>query len=201
MIAPRMILNLGAGNQLVAPKAGQTVVNHDLIKHRPEIDVTHDLNDLPWPWEDNSVDHVVARAVFEHLRINLFESVGECWRILRPEGILSLKLPHWQHDNAYLDPTHYWRFSLRTCDMFDPDTEYGRDYRFYSHTKGCKWLIIKPARLNNAKSSFFVTLQVRKTLRPLGNLGPGQAQGDYHDEPACHGELVEPSPLPEGEET
>lgn len=151
------LLNLGAGNKLF-PDA----INHDLIKHRPEIDVAHDLNELPWPWEDDSFDHIVARAVFEHLRINLFESVGECWRILRPGGILSLKLPYWQHAHAYLDPSHYWRFDIRTCDMFDPETEWGRDYRFYGQTAGRKWKIIKPARLNNAQSSIFVTMQVRK---------------------------------------
>lgn len=148
------ILNLGAGNKLVAG-----AVQHDLTKHRPEIDVVWDLNVLPWPWEDNSFDLVVARAVFEHLRINLVETVNECWRILRPGGVLYVKLPYWCSDNSYRDPTHYWRFSLGTCDLFDPETKYGHDYAFYTERK---WKIIKPARLNKARTSFALKMQVRK---------------------------------------
>ncbi len=148
------ILNLGAGNKLV-----RGAVQHDLTAHRPEIDVAWDLNDLPWPWTDDSFDLVVACAVFEHLRNNLVVTVNECWRILRPGGILHMKLPFWRSDNSYRDPTHYWRFSLMTCDLFDPSTKYGRDYTFYTDRK---WKIIQPARLNNAKSSFALKMQVLK---------------------------------------
>jgi len=148
------ILNLGAGNRIM-PDA----VNHDLRKHRPEIDVAHDLNVLPWPWKDESFDLIVARTVLEHLRITLIESVNECWRILRPGGELYLKLPYWDHDNSYLDPTHYWRFSMHTCDIFDPESKYGQKYDFYTDRK---WRIVEPAQLNDAKSSFFVRMQVRK---------------------------------------
>ncbi len=148
------ILNLGAGNKLMS-----NAVNHDLRKHRPEIDIAWDLNELPWPWDDRAFDMIVAKAVLEHLRINLLESVNECWRILRPGGIIYLKLPFWDSDNTYLDPTHYWRFSLRTCDMFDPETEYGRKYGFYPVLK---WKIIQAAKMNNSRTSFALKMQVVK---------------------------------------
>lgn len=146
-------LNLGAGN-LIMPDA----VNHDRIKHREEIAVAHDLNDLPWPWPDNSFDHITARSVFEHLKLNLVETLDECWRILRPGGGLFIKLPHWQSDIAYQDPTHYWQFSLRSLDVFDPDTQHGKDYIFYTERK---WRIVK-MELNKAQSSLLGTLAVRK---------------------------------------
>lgn len=148
------ILNLGAGNKLVAG-----AVQHDLTKHRPEIDVVWDLNNLPWPWEDNSFDLIVSCAVFEHLRNNLIETVNECWRILRPGGVLYMKLPYWQSDNAFRDPTHYWQFSPGTCDIFDPETQYGGRYSFYTERK---WKVIAPARLNKARTSFALKMQVRK---------------------------------------
>ncbi len=148
------ILNLGAGNRLV-----EGAVQHDLTRHRPEIDVVWDLNDLPWPWADNSFDLIIACAVLEHLRINLLESVNECWRILRPGGVLYAKLPYWDSDNSYRDPTHYWRFSLGTCDIFDPTTKYGYDYAFYTDRK---WRIVQPAKLNKAGSSFSIKMQVMK---------------------------------------
>jgi predicted SAM-dependent methyltransferase len=148
------ILNLGAGNRII-PEA----VNHDRVKHRPEIDVAHDLNVLPWPWEAGLFDHIVARAVLEHLDHDLVASMNECWRILRPAGILSLKLPFWRSDNSHNDPTHRWFFALRSLDYFDPDTEIGRRYRFYTEWH---WKIIKGPKLNNAETSINWTLRVRK---------------------------------------
>lgn len=146
-------LNLGAGNKIIAD-----AINHDRIKHRDEIAVVHDLNVLPWPWPDNSFDFIVARAVLEHLRLNLVESLNECWRILRPGGQLFIKLPHWQSDVAYQDPTHYWQFSLHSLDQFDPDTQRGKDYAFYTERK---WKILK-MELNKARSSILGTMAVRK---------------------------------------
>lgn len=148
------VLNIGAGNRIIAG-----AVNLDREKHRPEIDIAHDLNHLPWPLADESFDKIVARAVLEHLRITLIESVDECWRLLRPGGILFMKLPYWKHENAWLDPTHYWKFALATPTIFDPETDYGKRYTFYTSRK---WKIIKFPRLNDARSSFAVTMQVRK---------------------------------------
>jgi SAM-dependent methyltransferase len=148
------ILNVGAGNRII-----DGAVNHDRIIHRPEIDVAHDLNELPWPWDDEAFDKVLAIAVLEHLRLNLVESFNEIWRLLRPGGVLYVKLPHWKHDNSYIDPTHYWQFSTRVFEVFDPDTVFGQRYRFYTDRK---WKIVKPARLNNARTSFAATLEVRK---------------------------------------
>ena len=148
------VLNLGCGNQLI-----DGAVNHDRTLHRSGIDVAHDLNELPWPWADESFNMIVALAVLEHLKLTLIESVSECWRILRPDGIVYLKLPHWQHEHSYVDPTHYWAFSLRTCDVFDPATRYGKQYGFYCDRK---WTIIEPATLNRGKSSFYLKMRVMK---------------------------------------
>lgn len=150
------VLNIGAGNKPV-----RGAVNHDrcLDPARPWVTVAHDLNVLPWPWADNSFDLIVACAVLEHLRINLLESVGECWRVLRPGGILHVKLPYWRGENSWQDPTHYWKFSLGALDVFDPTTKYGRDYSFYT---GQKWTIVQAAKLNDAKTSFAAKLQVVK---------------------------------------
>lgn len=148
------ILNVGAGNRIIAG-----AVNHDIVCHRPEITAVHDLNVLPWPWADESFDLIVARAVLEHLHIDLIESVDECWRILAPGGQLHLKLPHWQHDHTYLDPTHRHRFSLRTVEIFDPATEYGGQYAWYTPRK---WRITKGPWMNRCLSSIYVRMAVRK---------------------------------------
>ena len=148
------VLNLGAGNRII-----EGAVNHDLRRHRPEIDVVHDLNVLPWPWADESFDLIVARSVFEHLDRDLVACLDQCWRILQPGGTIQIKVPYWRADAAYEDPTHRWFFTLGSFDLFDPDTERGQQYGFYTERK---WRIVRPARLNNAKTSIFVDLQVRK---------------------------------------
>lgn len=139
------MLNLGAGNRIIAG-----AVNHDRIKHRKEIQITHDLDVFPWPWADQEFDKVIAAAVLEHLRCTLIQSVNEVWRILKPRGVLYVKLPFWDADGSYIDPTHYWRFSLRSLEVFDPTTEYGRMYSFYTPYK---WEIVKKPRLNRARTS------------------------------------------------
>ena len=148
------ILNLGAGNRIIGD-----AVNHDVCKHRPEISVVHDLNVLPWPWQDNSFDLIVARSVLEHLQIDLVKSLDECWRIMRPGGQLFLKLPYWNSDVSHWDPTHRWFFSLHSFDQFDPDTRRGKEYAFYTPRA---WKIVKEAVLNHAQSSIIVTMEVRK---------------------------------------
>jgi len=90
--------------------------------------------------------------------MTLIESVNECWRILRPGGQLRLKVPHWQHDNAYADPTHRWRFSMRSFDVFVPDTKLGKELGFYTERK---WQILE-VRLNKERSGVIATLEVRK---------------------------------------
>jgi SAM-dependent methyltransferase len=153
-VDPKGILNLGCGNE---PIAGAT--NHDRIAHRPEVDVAHDLNVLPWPWEDNSFRRIVAQAVFEHLRNTLIESLDECWRILKPDGALDIRIPWWQHDNSYRDPTHYWQFSLSTLDIFVPETDYGAAYGFYTPRK---WRYLRRPELSRHKSSITALMQVVK---------------------------------------
>ena len=148
------ILNLGAGNKIM-PEA----VNHDLLKHRPEIAVAHDLEERPWPWPDNAFALIIAASVFEHLRLTLVEAMDECWRLLRPGGRIRVKLPHWQHDNSYADPTHRWRYSLRSLDYFDPATKLGSEYGFYTARK---WKIVEPAGLNKQSTSLIALLEVRK---------------------------------------
>lgn len=146
------VLNLGAGNRII-----KGAVQHDRTKHRPEIDVTHDLNILPWPFEAKSFDKIVALAVFEHLDIDLLASLNECHRILAPGGHLIIKLPLQRGFNAYDDPTHRWFFTLRSLDQFCPETPRGKAYGFYTPYK---WKFIKKPRVNGrSKSSLWAELE------------------------------------------
>jgi SAM-dependent methyltransferase len=110
-------LNLGAGNLIEDPTKW---INHDRMKHRPEIDAVWDLNQLPWPWRTGSMEQITAKAVFEHIDIDLLKAIDECWRILRPGGILYVKLPNAEdYIGCWGDPTHRRPFTLSFTSIFD----------------------------------------------------------------------------------
>ena len=151
------ILNLGAGN-----RALEGAINHDLHKHRPEIDVAHDLNIFPWPWPNGSFDQIVALSVFEHLEANLVVTLNECHRLLRPGGVLIMKLPLWSAERAHDDPTHRWFFTVRSLHQFCPETKRGKQYDFYTTQK---WRYVKRPKINDAKTSFRVSLEAIKSTQ------------------------------------
>lgn len=145
------VVNLGCGNRLI--KGG---VNLDRLKHRKEVDVVHNLNDLPWPFEDEQFDKVVALAIFEHLDIDLLTCLDESWRILKPGGLLVIKLPIARNIKSWDDPTHRRPYTLLTLDYFCPDTQYGKKYKFYTDRK---WKYVKKPWVNNSKSSFWAHME------------------------------------------
>lgn len=123
-------LNLGAGNRIV-----EGAVNHNLVKHRPEIDIACDLNMVPWPWEDNSFDEIQLISTAEHLKLTLIETLNECWRILKPKGKLIIKYPLWNGPNTHKDPTHRWFWDLGVLDYVDQSTRDGQMYCYYTDKK------------------------------------------------------------------
>ena len=82
-------------------------INVDLEDY-PGVDITCDLNKA-WPWDDNSVDEIVAYDLVEHLP-NAIHTMNEAWRILKPGGIFEILVPSTDYRGAFQDPTHvsFW---------------------------------------------------------------------------------------------
>ena len=120
-----MKLHLGAGRDI---RAGW--INHD-VADLQGIDVRHDLNLTPWPWEDQVFEEVEMLDVLEHLdsTISTFEQL---YRIMRRGGILRVRVPHWNHSCAYIDPTHVRAFHSHSFHFFDDTKSYGKDRSYYS---------------------------------------------------------------------
>lgn len=144
-------LNIGCGKDILP-----NCVNHDIVKFCDGVDVVHDLNVFPWPWGDDEFDEVIAKSVLEHLDCDLVCSLNEIWRILKPGGLVTLKLPHWQADVSWWDPTHRWKFSLMSFEQFDPSTERGKEYYHYTPFK---WEMVTRPHLNKAQSSIHLVLR------------------------------------------
>ena len=145
------ILILGCGNKPI-----KGAINHDVTKHSPWVDVAHDLNVFPWPWTDNEFDVVQAWAVLEHLRADRLQIMNELWRIVKPGGRAVLNLPYWKNEASYSDITHYWFATLDSLDQFDPGTERGRQYAFYTP---CKWKVHCKRFSNTGHSSIHFKLE------------------------------------------
>ncbi|HXP51710.1 MAG TPA: methyltransferase domain-containing protein, partial [Bacteroidia bacterium] len=80
-------LNLGCG---IDYREG--FVNVDFHSHI-KIDVQHDLNIVPYPFKDEEFDFILASHVLEHLD-KPFVIMKELHRILKKDGKLHLKVPH-----------------------------------------------------------------------------------------------------------
>ena len=68
-----------------------------------------DLEVLPWPWPNDSVDEVLLSHVLEHLGAKVdvyFGIIKELYRVCRDGAKIKIYVPHPRHDNFVSDPTH-----------------------------------------------------------------------------------------------
>ncbi|MEK9170184.1 MAG: class I SAM-dependent methyltransferase [Patescibacteria group bacterium] len=68
-------------------------------------DVAHDLNKLPYPFPDNSFDFIEASHVLEHLD-KPFMVMKELHRILKSDGKLVVKVPHFSRGFTHAEHSH-----------------------------------------------------------------------------------------------
>lgn len=96
--APR-ILDIGCGANKVAGAIGMD------INPKTAADVIHDLDDLPYPFADDSFDEIIGRHVIEHVT-NPLAVMCELHRITRSGGVVKLVAPHWTNPDFATDLTH-----------------------------------------------------------------------------------------------
>jgi SAM-dependent methyltransferase len=92
-------LNLGSGQY-----AKEGYVNIDWQKSSNP-DVVHDLNNLPYPFADNTFEYVEASHVLEHLD-RPFDVMQELHRILKPGGVAHIKVPHFSRGFTHAEHEH-----------------------------------------------------------------------------------------------
>ena len=74
-------------------------------------DVVHDLDVLPYPFDEDSFDEVHGYEVLEHCGQQgdwkfFFAQFHEFWRILKPDGLFVATVPMWDSEWAWGDPGH-----------------------------------------------------------------------------------------------
>lgn len=107
-----MLLNLGCG----ADKKPDWL-NVDIDG---TADVTCDLEQYPWPFDDDSVDGILASHLIEHLH-DFKGFMHECHRILRSGGVLEIITPHPLCEWFWQDPTHVRGYTTNTFLIYCTD--------------------------------------------------------------------------------
>lgn len=140
MPANHKVLIVGCGNR---PRGGAVNLDVCLL---PGVDVVHDLDSFPYPFEDESFDSIEAEDVLEHV-VHFVAVVNELGRILKKGGKLWVRGPHCNYpEQVWADPTHLRAFAPRTFDNFDPDT---RDGKLYGHYFGTvKFKVLERREVN-----------------------------------------------------
>jgi len=105
------ILDVGCGTAKI-----KEAIGIDIVK-LPGVDVVHNLNEFPWPFEEESFDEIYMNDILEHLN-NTVKVMEECHRLLKVRGKLHIKVPYWNHRHSFGDPTHVRYFSDNVWQFF-----------------------------------------------------------------------------------
>jgi predicted SAM-dependent methyltransferase len=93
-------INIGAGESRVA---GYINIDYD-PKTNPDYVV--DLEKDRLPFEDNSVEVILAHHVLEHIGEGYFHCIKEMYRVCKHGAIIDIQVPHHRSDDFFSDPTH-----------------------------------------------------------------------------------------------
>ena len=99
------MLNLGCGGDYLG--GWVNVDSSSLVK----ADVRADLNHYPWCWRDGSVNRVLMSHSLEHLSDPKL-ALLEVQRVLRPGGLLILRLPHFSRGLSHPFHKSSWGYGL-----------------------------------------------------------------------------------------
>lgn len=109
----RVRLNLGCGQSKLPG-----YVNVDKFG---DPDVKHDLEHLPWPFADDSVEEIRMTHVLEHLGRDpdvFLDIFKELYRVSAPGCRIYIVVPHPRHEDFLGDPTHVRAITPGTLELF-----------------------------------------------------------------------------------
>jgi len=135
-----MKLNLGCGNKIKEGFIGIDKIDFGFNK-------VVDLEKDKLPFEDNSVDYILANHFIEHLK-DVKNCLNECWRVLKPDGIIEIIVPHGFWEGAF-NPVHFQTITPAWFGFFKREDNWERyGYRV--------WELIKVKSICNNKGVLYI---------------------------------------------
>lgn len=149
------ILDLGCGKNKY-PNA----IGVDIIKGEG-VDVVHDLTKFPYPFKDLEFDLVIASNILEHIETDksFFSLIKEVHRILKPNGIFEITVPHHKGFVSAMNPEHRRFFNIYTFDYFEKNGK----QKHYLNNKSGVWFKI-------TKKKYIMFLRGKKRILNIFNL-------------------------------
>lgn len=95
-----MKINIGSGNTKLD---GYVTIDYDQNSN-PDYCLNVEKDKLPF--EDSTVEMVVAHHILEHLGEGYFHCLQELYRVCKHGAIIDIRVPHPRHDAFLADPTH-----------------------------------------------------------------------------------------------
>ncbi len=112
-----IILNLGCGKTRIPGSIGV-----DSVEIPGFVDKVHDLDVVPYPFTESSVDEIHLYHVLEHLHEPV-KKIEEMHRILKPGGLLYIRVPHFSSRGAFTDITHLRPYGVESFNCFEAQDE------------------------------------------------------------------------------
>ena len=90
-----------------------------------------------------SLDELLALDVFEHVSLEIEPWLNECWRILKPGGKLDIRLPSWDNERSYRDPTHLRVYHRETFMYWDPEHPLHQEFGSFYFAESARWWAVE----------------------------------------------------------
>lgn len=171
-----MKLNLGCGRNPI-----DDYVNLDR-QDLPGVDVVHDLESFPLPFDDDTFDEIVGIDLIEHIT-DALGLMQELYRIAKPDATCTFALPYGSSDDAWEDPTHVRPYFVNSWSYFSMPFYYRADYGYRGDwqpetlnldvtcTGDVNGILLQVMELRNVVQRQVITLRAVKPARePLQSL-------------------------------
>lgn len=95
------------------------------------VDITHNLDIFPYPFQDSEVDEIWLDNVLEHLE-HPIKVMEEIYRISKNKAKITVAVPYFRSFYATIDPTHKHFFGINWFNYFDPTHPFFQKYCYTS---------------------------------------------------------------------
>jgi SAM-dependent methyltransferase len=169
-------LELGCGDR----KRSKESVGIDAIDYEC-VDIVGDIFDVLKEIQSNSINEVYSHHFFEHVR-DVGRLMAELARILRPNGMLGIVVPHFSNPYFYSDYTHRNFFGLYSFSYFSSNSLLKRNVPKYN--KSAEFELCQVDLIFKSCPPHYGRYLFKKMLQTVFNLN--RYMREFYEENCCY---------------